>query len=248
MADKTELAKFVAESGLATSKAKALMDDFSDFFEIAEEWEVKAKTIVVTRPDQVAEMQMARSGRLVLKEKRIALEKRRKDLKEQSLRESRAIDGIANILKSVLVPIEEYLDAQEHWVEHQEALRETARREEADRLLKEKEEREAAEHEAEHERLRADNARLEKEQEVERREHEAEMAKQRELADRRAKTAASRARKEAEEAAAKREREFKAEQQRVLKAHEAGMRKLAEVKCPACGHVFDSREHKATHT
>jgi hypothetical protein len=63
---------------------------------------------------------MAREGRLFLKEKRVFIEKTRKDLKEQSLREGKAIDGIANVLKALIEPIEKYLEQQEKFIEIQE--------------------------------------------------------------------------------------------------------------------------------
>ena len=79
-----QLQIIVKESGLETSKAKYILDNFQDYFEIAAEWEKKAKTLIVTKENQTAEMQMARTGRLFLREKRIAIEKSRKELKEQA--------------------------------------------------------------------------------------------------------------------------------------------------------------------
>jgi hypothetical protein len=38
-------------------------------------------------------------------------------LKEQALREGKAVDGIANVLKALIVPLEEHLDKQERFVE-----------------------------------------------------------------------------------------------------------------------------------
>lgn len=116
-----QLSILVKESGLEETKAKFLLDQFTNYFEIASEWEVKASAICVTSADQKVDMQMARAGRLFLREKRIAIEKSRKALKEQSWREGKAIDGIANVLKALIVPIEEWLDKQEHFVEIQEA-------------------------------------------------------------------------------------------------------------------------------
>ena len=117
------LEKLVAESGLAPAKGQYILTQFQDYFKIAAEWEHLAKSINVTSADQVEDMKMAREGRLFLKAKRIAVENTRKELKEQSLREGKAIDGIANVLKAVLTPIEEYLDSQEHFVENQELKR-----------------------------------------------------------------------------------------------------------------------------
>lgn len=115
MNNENQLVTIVNESGLDKSKADILLKNFQDYFEIAGDWEKKAKMLVVSDDKQVAEMKMAREGRLFLREKRIAIEKTRKELKEQSLREGKAIDGIANVLKALIVPIEEYLYKQEHF-------------------------------------------------------------------------------------------------------------------------------------
>ena len=112
-----QLQVIVKDSGLEPTKAKFILDNFQNYFEVADEWTKKAKSILVTNENQTADMEMARVGRLFLREKRIAIEKVRKELKEQALREGKAIDGIANVLKALIVPIEEYLEQQEKLVE-----------------------------------------------------------------------------------------------------------------------------------
>lgn len=160
---KNDLAIIVKESGIEQAKGQVLLDNFKDYFEIASEWEVKAKNIVVKDAGQTAEMEMARVGRLFLREKRIKIEKTRKELKEQSLREGKAIDGIANVLKALIVPIEEYLEKQEKFVEIKAkeiaelARIEMERKAEEDRLAKEEADRK------EQERIRMENERLKKE-------------------------------------------------------------------------------------
>ncbi len=77
-----KLAVIVKESKLEPTKAKIILEKFQDYFEIASEWEKKVKTLVVTDAKQKAEMEMARTGRLFLREKRIAVEKTRKELKD----------------------------------------------------------------------------------------------------------------------------------------------------------------------
>ena len=155
-----QLAVIVKESGLAPAKAKAILTQFQDYFDIAADWETKAKSIKVTNETQTAEMEMARTGRLFLKEKRIAVEKARKELKEQALREGKAIDGIANVLKALIVPIEDYLEKQEKFVEIREAGRQEAKRLEIEqRMVKEEEERIAKE-KAEQARIRKENEKL----------------------------------------------------------------------------------------
>lgn len=251
-----QLQIIVKESGLEQTKAKYLLDNFTEYFKIADEWALKAKSIVVTDEAQQAEMSMARVGRLFLREKRIAIEKARKELKEQSLREGKAIDGIANVLKALIVPIEEYLEKQEKFIEFKRAAEaeaariETEKKAEEERIAKEKAERE------EQERIRLENERLKKEAEAReaqaKQERQAAEEKQRELEEKAAKEReaarqaleAERARAEAArveaEKKAKAERE-KAEAERAAIAEKA---RLAEealknmIECPACHHRF----------
>ena len=158
-----KLQLIIEESGLEKTKAQVMLDNFSDSFQIASEWEKKAKMIVVSSEKDIAEMQMARAGRLFLREKRIAIEKTRVQLKEQALREGKAIDGIANVLKALIIPIEEYLEKQEHFVEIKQAQEaEIKRIEEEARIEKEKIAQLEAERK-EQERIRLENIKLQKE-------------------------------------------------------------------------------------
>ena len=262
-----ELMKIVESSGLEKTKAAFVLEKFQDYFKIADEWEKKAKVLSVTSPQQVAEMKMAREGRLFLRAKRIDIEKARKELKEQSLREGKAIDGIANVLKALIEPIEEYLDRQERFVEIQEdEMREQRKigriaemqsigldvtfydvknmteeayatlvagqrkaiqdkieaeaKAEAERIAKEKADRE------ERERMAAENLRLQKEAE----ERERLMAIERAEADAKQKAVEEKARKERAEAEAK-EKKLKAEADAKLKKEREEKERLeAEIK------------------
>ena len=193
------LVEILKTSGLEKTKADVMLQKFQDFFKLAADWERKAKTIVVTDETQTADMAMARVGRLELRSKRIELEKTRKELKEQSLREGKAIDGVARVLEALIVPIEEYLDKQEKFVEHKVAHDAELRRIEADkqaeeeRLAKEKAEAD------ERERVKAENERLKKEAE----ENEAARKKEQEEAANREKALADKFKAEQEEAARK---------------------------------------------
>ena len=151
-----ELIELVEQSDLEPNNADILKKKFNDFFDIAGEWEARAKQIVVTDESQIAVMKMAREGRLFLRAKRIEVENTRKQLKEQALREGKAIDGIANVLKALIVPIEDHLEAQEHFVENKRKAEEEQRRLEAEKLLHEKEERDRQEREAERVRKEAE--------------------------------------------------------------------------------------------
>jgi len=157
----------IKANDLSVTKTKNILKEFQDYFSIAEEWEKKAKAIVVTDASQVADMKLARIGRLALKEKRVTIEKRRKALKSSLLREGKAIDGIANVLKAIIMPIEEHLDKQEHFVEKQEEAKqaliaaEVEKRMNEERLTKEKEEHEKnAKLETENKKLREEQAEL----------------------------------------------------------------------------------------
>jgi len=212
----------VQESGLEPTKAQVLLDNFSGYFELASEWEQKAKMLVVTNESQVAEMKMAREGRLFLRSKRVEVENSRKKLKEQALREGKAIDGIANVLKAVIVPIEEYLDEQEHFVENKQKAEAEARQLEAEKLLREKEERERLEKEAEERRIRAENERLKKEAEV----REAAAKKEREEAERKLAEERKQAAAEAEKTRREAEAKLQAEREANEKARAEERKKV----------------------
>lgn len=120
---KDGLVKLVNESGLDKTKSQVLLENFSNYFEIASDWEKKASMLVVNNIEQKAEMKMAREGRLFLKEKRVAVEKTRKALKENALREGQTIDAIAKVLTNLIIPIEKDLEEKEKFAEIQEAKR-----------------------------------------------------------------------------------------------------------------------------
>ena len=249
-----QLVTLVQESGLEESKSRYILENFQDYFKIAEEWELKARTLVVTNPDQTAEMEMARVGRLFLREKRIAIEKSRKELKEQSLREGKAIDGIANVLKALIVPIEEYLDKQEHFVQIEQKKKDDIFRAEIEKRMEE--ERLQIEFAAqiardtEDRRVRAENEELKRlaqinadKQKAEKLKHDAEMALERKtrevataLAEKKrkaelevvqaenARIQAERDKKEAEE------RQIRADTEKLRKAkHDAEMAEKAKL-------------------
>ena len=245
MEESNDLATIVRASGLESTKAQYLLDNFTEYFAIAADWETKARAIVVTDEKQITEMKMAREGRLFLRQKRLDVEKARKTLKEQALREGKAIDGIANILKALIVPIEEYLDEQEHYVERKREAEARERAKEEEQLRIEKEERERKEREAEEARIRAENERLRKEAAAKERqlqeERRAAEAEQRKLRE-------EQARKDAEALKERRAHELQlAEERKRLEAEstrreqelaEERRKMQAMIKCPKCGHKF----------
>ena len=110
-----EAAKKVGLGGIRTQE---LMQQFADFFEMANRFEVEALAIEVTDEAQTEDIAKAREIRLKLKKVRVDTEKKRKELKEGIVLEGRAIDGIANIIKAVIVPTEKHLEEQEKFVEN----------------------------------------------------------------------------------------------------------------------------------
>lgn len=129
----TDLVKVIQESGVEESTATTLQQSFMPIFEKANEWAVKAKALVVTDASQKAEMKMARTARLALREIRIEADKTRKTLKEDSLRYGKAVQGVYNVVEYFIKPIEDYLDEQEHFVEIQQAKNEALLQEERTR-------------------------------------------------------------------------------------------------------------------
>lgn len=111
------------QAGLAEEKSKQLLSSFGNLFNDARQTVKFAKDIVVTDISQVEEMRKARETRLELKNIRVQVEKTRKQLKEQAVRENKAIDGISNVIKALIVPAEEYLENQEKFAERLETER-----------------------------------------------------------------------------------------------------------------------------
>jgi len=104
------------ESGLSDDKHNALAKSFNPFAEEMTGLIKTAGTIEVTDANDIDAMKLARKTRLELRRVRVDVEKSRKSLKESALREGKAIDGMANIIKFMIVPVEEALQAKEDFV------------------------------------------------------------------------------------------------------------------------------------
>jgi hypothetical protein len=78
-----------------------------------------AETITVTDVSQTAEMKIARATRLSLKEIRVAITHRHKELKESILIEGRRIDAGKNALLEIIEPLELRLKEQEEFIERE---------------------------------------------------------------------------------------------------------------------------------
>lgn len=111
------------EIGLPDEIVLSIHNKFKEYEDIANDWNKKAYEIEVTDESQVDLMKQAKEGRLLLKAKRVEIEKTRKRLKEQSLLEGRFIDSLAKRLFAIIEPAEEYLGIQERYAETKEQLR-----------------------------------------------------------------------------------------------------------------------------
>jgi hypothetical protein len=93
---------------------------FDQWLPKIDEWEKLASGIVVSGPDDTKTMMLARESRLGLRRVRLEIEATRKELKEESLRRSQAIDGCAKALKDRIEPLEaKLLDAEEFGVRYE---------------------------------------------------------------------------------------------------------------------------------
>jgi len=120
------LVSVIETSGLELTTANSLKDAFMPFFEKADEWSQKAKQINITDATQVTEMKQAREARLMLRKIRVDADKKRKELKEDSLRYGKAVQGVYNVIEFLIAPIEEHLEKQEKFAEIKEKERKDA--------------------------------------------------------------------------------------------------------------------------
>lgn len=118
-----ELIKAADAFSMEAQTANILKEKFLPFFDKATEWKNKAATLVVTDISQVNEMRLARQARLALKDIRVNAEKTRKELKEDSLRYGKAVQGMYNVIEFLIVPIENHLEKQENFAAIKEAER-----------------------------------------------------------------------------------------------------------------------------
>jgi len=115
-----EIVKIAKEQGLDKSGLSSLVEAFGGPFEEVGEILADYKEIEVTSEDQTDDMAKAREKRLSLKQARVTVENKRKELKADILKQGRAIDGVANYVKSEIKPAEEYLQLQEDFIKIKE--------------------------------------------------------------------------------------------------------------------------------
>lgn len=135
MTEDNQLQVILTEQNVAKENAKILLEAFGAPFEEAgdiladyrrdDEGKliVTDNTIIIASEDQIDLMAEARSKRLVLKNIRVQVEKKRKELGEDALRTRNAINSVAKFVKENIQPAEEYLEQQEKFAEVKAAER-----------------------------------------------------------------------------------------------------------------------------
>jgi hypothetical protein len=116
-----EALQIIASSGIEQSTAEQLRTVFNAMFADAGKWLDQAKAINVTDVSQKREMKMARELRLTIRKIRCDAENMRKRLKADALAKGKAIDGICNLLKTLIDPVESHLQEQEDFAKRAEA-------------------------------------------------------------------------------------------------------------------------------
>ena len=113
----SDLIVILNEQGVSPDSQKALVEAFGGPFLEVGEILAGYQDIKVTEVTQVKEMSEAREKRLILKNARTTVERKRKELKEESLKTGRAIDAVARFVKEQIEPAEKYLEEQEKFKE-----------------------------------------------------------------------------------------------------------------------------------
>ena len=122
----TDLSLAIAEEQLQPETRENLLASFGPLFQQAKQWRERAERLVVTDASQTDLMKQAREARLALKALRVEANKVRKDLKEDSIRKGRAIQGVYNVIEYLVKPLEDHLQEQENFIAIQEAKRREA--------------------------------------------------------------------------------------------------------------------------
>jgi hypothetical protein len=102
---------------LGADSALKIRSTFGVMFDEVDKWRAKVATVIVTREDQVAEMEIARTMRLALKKIRVNADHKRKELKAETDRYGKAVQSAFNLLEFQIVPLEKHLQDQEDFVE-----------------------------------------------------------------------------------------------------------------------------------
>lgn len=111
----------IIQSKLPKTTSEMLRVSFNNFFDEAEKWEAKAAVINITDISQDREMRMAKEIRLAVRDIRLSADKTRKELKEESNRYNKAVQGIYTVIEAVTTGIEAKMLRHEKFKEDEEA-------------------------------------------------------------------------------------------------------------------------------
>lgn len=224
------LADIVKTNELDPQDGQIIIDRFGSYEKIAQEWETKAKGIIVTSRDQTTEMAMAREARKKFSNMRIELEKARKAIGEPAFRKYKAVNAVAKYLQSLIQPIEDHLLEQEDFIKRDDARIKAEKKVEADRKAAAEALALAEAERKEQERIRKENEQLKKEVEEKEKQIQAEREEARKKAEAKEKEMqAERKKAEAErlklEEKAKKEAEARKQVEEKLEAEKEAQRK-----------------------
>jgi len=132
---KNELTEVVLTSGLSVETTELLLIKFQPFIEQYAEIKEKATGLVVTDSSQKELMNDARVARLALQKIRVAADKEREGLKKDALAYGNAVQKAFNTIVSLIKPIEEHLQVQEDFKKREEAERKVKLKAERELLL-----------------------------------------------------------------------------------------------------------------
>lgn len=127
-----QLQVILDEQNIAKENANQLIKAFGAPFEEAGEILATYEQVIVRDEEDFDTMAVAREKRIALKNVRISVERKRKELKEDIVRSGRAIDSVARFVKETIEPAEKYLETQEKFAELRAAERKAAKK--AERL------------------------------------------------------------------------------------------------------------------
>lgn len=122
-----DLQVIISEQGIEESDAKRLAEAFGGPFQeagsILLNFSINSKkelvpskdAVKVTEEDDLEGMKKAREQRLILKKARTTVENKRKELKDNIVKQGNAIDAVARFVKEQIKPAEDYLKLQEEF-------------------------------------------------------------------------------------------------------------------------------------
>jgi len=119
----SKITSIISQAGVDETTAIAVRESFTPIMDILSVPLSKAASIVVTDVSQKDLMKQAKDLAKEIATARIACEKTRKALKEESLKRGNAIQDVANFIKAQCEAAEEHLEAQVKFAERKEAER-----------------------------------------------------------------------------------------------------------------------------